>query len=187
MRVLLDTNVLLDSISQRPPWHKDTDAILQSVALGQVSAAATSLSLATLFYVGQKTVGIAAARAGVRKFLVALAILPIDRQTLLDADGMAGSDFEDNILIAAAVTASLDAIVTRNVRDFAHSPIPVSEPAELLKRLATPSPTQRESAASRWTRDFQTLPWPMSKGASNCSRERGRQAWRSCRLDQARY
>jgi len=67
---------------------------------------------------------------------VAFAILPIDKQTLLDADALPGNDLEDNILIAAAITASLDAIVTRNVADFSHSPLPVWEPAELLKRLA---------------------------------------------------
>ena len=78
----------------------------------------------------------------VRKYLSGFTILPIDKQTLLDADGLAGNDFEDNIMIAAAVAASLDAIVTRNVADFAHSTIPtipVWEPAELLKRLAAAS------------------------------------------------
>ena len=55
---------------------------------------------------------------------------------LLDADGMTGADFEDNILIAAAVAASVDAIVTRNAGHFSHSLIPVWEPAELLRRLA---------------------------------------------------
>jgi hypothetical protein len=59
---------------------------------------------------------------------------------LLDADAMLGSDFEDNILIAAAVTSRLDAIVTRNPSDFSHSPIPVLEPAELLRRLTSGSP-----------------------------------------------
>ena len=77
-----------------------------------------------------------AARAGVRQYLAGLAILAIDRQILLDADALAGSDFEDNILIAAAVRAAVDAIVTRNVADFAHAPVPVWEPAELLRRLA---------------------------------------------------
>ncbi len=125
MRVLLDVNVVLDAMLQRPPWHAEADAILQAAARGQVTCATTTLSLATLFYVGRKVVGTAAARAAVRKYLVALAVLPIDKQTLLDADTLPGNDFEDNILIAAAVTASLDAIVTRNAADFSHSPIPV--------------------------------------------------------------
>ncbi len=135
MRVLLDINVILDAMLQRPPWHKDADAILQAAALGQVTCATTTLSLATIFYVGRKVVGTAAARAAVRHYLAAFTVLPIDKQTLLDADALIGNDFEDNILIAAAVTASLDAIVTRNVADFSHSPIPVWDPADLLKRL----------------------------------------------------
>lgn len=136
MRVLLDINVILDAMLQRSPWHVEADAILQAAALGQVTCATTTLSLATIFYVGRQVVGTAAARATVRKYLAAFAILPVDKQTLLDADALPGNDFEDNILIAAAVTAGLDAIVTRNVTDFSHSPIPVWEPAELLKRLA---------------------------------------------------
>ena len=140
MRVLLDTNVLLDAILQRSPWHNEADAILQAEQQGQVDCAVATLSLATVFYVARKVVGTATARAAVQKSLAAFIILPVDRQALLDVDAMPGSDFEDNILIAAASAALLDAIITRNVADFAHSPIPVWEPGELLKRLSTGTP-----------------------------------------------
>ncbi|SRR6266851_1449140 len=140
MRVLLDVNVILDALLQRAPWHQEADAILKAAANGQVICAATTLSLATTFYVGRKAVGNAAARAAVRRYLGAFTILPVDKQTLIDADVLPGNDFEDNILIAAAVTATLDAIITRNVADFAHSPIRVWEPAELLRRLAGSAP-----------------------------------------------
>jgi hypothetical protein len=41
MRVLLDVNVILDAMLQRPPWHKeDADGILQAASLGQVGAMA---------------------------------------------------------------------------------------------------------------------------------------------------
>jgi predicted nucleic acid-binding protein len=138
MRVLLDTNVILDAMLQRQPWHREADAVLAAAAMGQVTCAAATLSLATSFYVGRKVVGTAAARAAVRTFLAAFVIVPIDKQTLLHADALAGNDFEDNILIAAAVMASLDAIVTRNLSDFTHSAMPVWEPVQLLQRLATP-------------------------------------------------
>ena len=141
MRVLLDINVILDTMMQRLPWHQQADAILLARAQGQVRCAATTLSLATSFYIGRKAIGTPAARAAVRDYLVALEILSVDRQTLLDADAMPGLDFEDNILIAAAVSASLDAIVTRNPAHFSQSPIPVWEPAELLRRLASAAPT----------------------------------------------
>ena len=57
MRVLLDTNVILDAMLQRAPWHQEADAILQAAANGQVTCAATTLTLATTFYVGRKAVG----------------------------------------------------------------------------------------------------------------------------------
>jgi predicted nucleic acid-binding protein len=137
MRVLLDINVILDVMLQRPPWHTEADAILHAAAQGQVMCATTPLSLATIFYVGRKIVGATIARASVQKYLAAFEILPISKQTLLDADVLLGNDFEDNIQIAAAVAGSVDMIVTRNVADFSHSPIPVLEPRELLQRLAS--------------------------------------------------
>jgi predicted nucleic acid-binding protein len=133
MRVLLDVNVILDAMLQRPPWCKEADAILQALAQGQVDCTATTLALATSFYIGRKAIGTAPARNAVRRYLAAFEILPVEKQTLLDADAMPGTDFEDNILIAAAGAAALDAIVTRNPADFSHSPIPVWEPAELFK------------------------------------------------------
>jgi predicted nucleic acid-binding protein len=141
IRVVLDTNVMLDSVLQRSPWHLDADQILREAALGRVTCAFPAHVLATVFYVARKGVGLSKAHAAVRQALVAHTILRVDKQTLVDADALPGKDFEDNINIAAAVTASVDAIVTRNVPDFAHSPIPVWDPPELLKRLAaSPSP-----------------------------------------------
>jgi predicted nucleic acid-binding protein len=88
MHVLLDVNVILDAMLQRPPWHKEADAILQAAALGQVTCVTTTLSLATIFYVGRQVVGTAAARAAVCTYLAAFDILPIDKQTLLNADAI---------------------------------------------------------------------------------------------------
>jgi hypothetical protein len=45
MRVLLDNNVLLDSVLQRSPWNIEADAILQAAARGEISCAVTTLSV----------------------------------------------------------------------------------------------------------------------------------------------
>jgi predicted nucleic acid-binding protein len=140
MRVLLDVNVILDSMLQRKPWHVETDAIFQVAALGKLSCATTPLSLATVYYVGRRVVGTTQARADIRNFVKALEIVPMTRQTLIDADALAGKDFEDDLQIAAAVAATVDAVVTRDASGFSHSPIPVWTPTELLQRLQNASP-----------------------------------------------
>ena len=136
MRVLLDTNVILDSLLQRLPWHREADAILHAAGRGEVTCAVTVLSIANLFYIGRRLVGTKQARSDVRLCFNTLQVLAIDRQVLVDADSLAGSDFEDNIQIAAAMSAGLNAIITRNPADFSYASIPVWSPNDLLQRLA---------------------------------------------------
>lgn len=137
MRVLLDTNVVLDSLLQRAPWHVEADAILRQAKPGILELSVVALSLANLFYIGRRIVGTEQARADVRRVAQTFNILAVDRSTILQADALPGADFEDNIQIAAATNAVLTAIVTRDPTGFAASPIPVWSPAELLKQLAT--------------------------------------------------
>lgn len=127
--MLLDMNVILDSMLQRPPWHSDADAILHAAGQGEVTCAVTALSIANLFYIGRRIVGTDQARTDVRTCLSTLQVLAVARQVLVDADALAGSDFEDNIQIAAAVATGLDAIVTRDPSGFSHAPIPVWSPS----------------------------------------------------------
>lgn len=141
MRVLLDTNVILDALLQRVPWHIEADAILRAAAGGQLACAATSLSLANVFYVVRRVEGAGKARVAVRICLQAFDILAVDAQTVSSADALPGADFEDNLQIAAAVQAKTDAIVTRDPAGFAASPIPVLTPAGLLQQISTrPTP-----------------------------------------------
>lgn len=143
MRVLLDTDVLLDSLMQRTPWHQESDEILRRASVGEVHLAVVTLTLANLFYVGRRTVGTERARAEVRRIAMTFEVLAVDRQTILDADSLTGADFEDNIQIVGSQAAGLDAIVTRNTKDFTASAIPVWTPTELLGQLPTPSTTRR--------------------------------------------
>jgi len=135
MRVLLDTNVILDSMLGRAPWHVEADAILRAASEGLVTCASTPLSLATAFYVGRRIVGIEQARLGIRDFIQAFEILLMDRQTMEKADALQGRAFEDNMQMAAAAQSSVDAIVTRDPADFTPSIVRVLGPAQLLQEL----------------------------------------------------
>ena len=108
---------------------------LQAAADGRLTCAATALSLANIFYIGRRTLGTDQARLGVRTYLTAFEILPIDAATLKDADSLPGSEFEDNIQIASAARAGVDAIVSRDPKGFAAAPLTVLAPEGLLQRL----------------------------------------------------
>jgi predicted nucleic acid-binding protein len=105
MRVLLDTNVVLDSMLQRPPWNRDADAILRAAAQGKFICAVTPLALATVFYVGRRVVGLEKALVGVRNYIQAFDILPVHRQTLCDADCRPHRCNRTAVVIAALTVA----------------------------------------------------------------------------------
>ena len=137
MRVLLDTNVILDALRRRPPWHVEAETIWEATRLGRLACAATVVSIANLFYIGRRIVGTSQAIKDVRTCLANLEIVTVNRANLETAARLPGSDFEDNIQIAVAIVAGLDPIVTHDTVGFVASPIPVLKPHELLAQIAT--------------------------------------------------
>ncbi len=93
-------------------------------------------ALPTVFYVVRKQADLTRAHLAVVNCLRSLEIARVDRSTLEMATTFSGSDFEDNLHIACAVEGRIEAIVTRNGKDFAGSPVQILTPAELLALLA---------------------------------------------------
>ncbi len=144
MQVLLDTNILLDVLLKRLPWEAEATAIWQASEQSRLVSSVTSLSVANMFYVARRHSGLEKAFHAVHACLQVCKILPVALDTLKAGLLLPGKDFEDNLQIAAAVEAALDAVVTRNPSHFAACPLPVLTPQALLARLSTApeSPTQ---------------------------------------------
>src|SRR5260370_30060636 len=128
---LLDISVILDLLLNRSPWAADAAFIWDAHRKGQIKALMAAFSLPTIFYIVRRHAGLAAAQAAVHACLGTLDIAPIDQTTLLGAQALSGTDFEDNLQIACAVQAGVDAVVTRDPRGFAGSPVLVLTPADL--------------------------------------------------------
>jgi predicted nucleic acid-binding protein len=137
IRVLLDTNVVLDALLARAPWDVEATAIFEANRLDRVAASITASSLTDLFYVTRRLADRERAWSAVRVCLDQLAILPVSAAELQAAASGPGADLEDNLQIACASKHGLDAIITRDPKGFAGSPVPVLTPVELLARLST--------------------------------------------------
>jgi len=138
MRVLLDANIVLDLLLARLPWQAEATAILQAHRESRLTTLVTSLTIANVFYVGRRHAGLARARHAVRECLDVFEVVGVDRATLLTADSLPGSDFEDNVQMAAGVQAGADAVVTRDPAGFVGGPLLAVTPQELLVRLQAP-------------------------------------------------
>jgi predicted nucleic acid-binding protein len=135
MDLLFDTNVILDVLLNREPWVKEASALWKANDEGALTGYVVASSFTDIFYVARRLVGLESARAAVRLCLEAFAICPADRQSLERAESLSGGDFEDNLQIACAQFAGVDAIATRDKEGFGDSPVPVLSPAEALAQL----------------------------------------------------
>jgi predicted nucleic acid-binding protein len=136
---LLDTSVVLDLLLNRPPWAADATVIWDAHRNQQIRAWITAFTIPTIYYVARKQAGIPAARAAVHACITTLDVIATDLATLLAAQALGGSDFEDDLQIASAQRAGVDAIVARDPKGFAASPIPVLAPADLVVTLFGPA------------------------------------------------
>jgi predicted nucleic acid-binding protein len=146
MKVLIDVNVALDVILERQPWLDDSKKVWDACHEARVVGHLIATAVTNIFYVSRRLIGTEKARAAVRICLVTFEIIPVGRDELEEADSMAGSDLEDNVSLACALAAGLDAIVTRDPRGFAGSPVPVLSPAELLAQLPKDEPEGADPA-----------------------------------------
>ena len=135
-RVLVDTDVVLDVLLGRPSFVADSARVFDAVDRGRISGCVAGHAVTTAYYVSRGGQGDSAARDGVGRLLETFDVAPVGRAELAASLAGAFTDYEDGVAHEAAVASGCDAIVTRNVGDFAASALPVYTPAEMLAVLA---------------------------------------------------
>ena len=138
MKVLLDVNVLADLFLKREAWLADAVAIWEANRTGRIQCCALASSIDTLAYLVRRNRAedALAERDAVRVCLESLEILAVIGDILRDAVERGGPDFEDDILISAAVAHAVDVIVTRDGPGFVRSSVDVHEPREFARIIA---------------------------------------------------
>lgn len=135
MKVLFDTNVILDFLLAREPFAPVARRLVARVERREISGLLGATTVTTLSYLMSRAVGRDAALAAIRRLLTVFLVAPVDGEVLVSATESSFSDFEDAVLHDAALQAGATAIVTRDLRDFASSDLPVLTPAELEATL----------------------------------------------------
>jgi predicted nucleic acid-binding protein len=132
MKVVLDTNVVLDLLLDRSPHAEAAAQVFSQVECGQLAACICATTITTIHYVAYKTVGDAAAREHLTQLLRLVEVAPVTRHVVEHALVSPMADFEDAVLAHAAALSGAEAVITRNGRDFHGGPLRVYSPAQWL-------------------------------------------------------
>lgn len=136
MKILFDTNIVLDVLMDRVPFSDAAVALFAKVEQGSVVGCLCATTVTTVHYLAAKTIGTKPAQEEIRKLLNLFEVAPVNRSVLESALADNFRDFEDAVVHEAACHAGADAIVTRNQKDFSTSILPVYNSEELAKILS---------------------------------------------------
>lgn len=132
MRALFDTNIFLDLLMDRAPFAEAAVDLFCKVEEGTIIGYICSTSITTIYYIASKTIGTVRAQEEVKKLLNLFEVAPVNRAVLESALAAGFADFEDAVIYAAACQVDVEAIVTRNQKDFKKSKISVYSSEELV-------------------------------------------------------
>ena len=135
-RLLIDTDVLLDFLFDRQPEAQYTLELLLKCETKELIGYVTPVTLSNCYCVLRQNADHDYVQNQMKQLLSILKVLPVDKQTVQLALYSKFKDFEKAIhYFAARKSTKIDALVTRNLKDFKKSTIPVFSPGELLSVL----------------------------------------------------
>lgn len=136
MKVLFDTNVVLDVLLDREP-HVDVAARLFAlIDNGRLEGSICATTVTTIYYIAAKSFSRKRAHTQVQELLGLFDVADVGRDVLDRALDLDFADFEDAVAHEAARASGVAAIVTRDGSDFVNASLPVFDPHELLAAIA---------------------------------------------------
>ncbi len=136
MKVLIDTNVILDIALVRLPFYDDSDQVFSFIEQGQLNGYICASTFSDLYYLIRKQRGRDWALIFLTRLSSTCQVATVNQAVISMALATNFKDFEDAKLYSTAVLNNLDAIVTRNKKDFPVTTPRILTPEELIQELS---------------------------------------------------
>lgn len=134
MKVMLDLNVILDVVTNRPQWVTASAKVCTIAGGGRRAQAVVSPhALTTVYYLARKHASKATAERAVDWLMALFGLAPCGRREFRRARELPIEDFEDAVVAAGAESAACDYIVTRNLADFKGASVKAISPEDFCR------------------------------------------------------
>ncbi len=135
MKILIDTNVILDVLCNRHDFVDDSLKVFKYCEANQITGYISALSIPNIVYIMRKELDSEKIKEILTTLTSIFTVVDLRESDLLKAADMDFSDYEDALQSVCAARAKVNFIVTRNIKDFKNSIIPAIKPSELFDRI----------------------------------------------------
>jgi predicted nucleic acid-binding protein len=135
-RVFLDTDVIIDFLTDRKPFSESASLLFNRIDRKEISGYTSSQSISNLYYILRKYGSHKRVIQALKELNTFIGILPVNQKIIRNAMQSGFTDLEDAIQYYCAESGYVDAIITRNIRDYKEAKLPVVSPETLVGRDA---------------------------------------------------
>lgn len=136
MKVLLDTNIVLDVLLDRKPFVIEAAKLFSLIEEAALTGILCSTTITTIHYLATKAMGAKNAHKQIEKLLQLFDIAAVNRTVIVGALQSRFPDFEDAVVYEAARHNAVDIIITRDKTGFKKTSLKIYTPKEMLSILS---------------------------------------------------
>ncbi len=134
MKILIDTNIVLDALTSRKPWNEYAERIFLMAANNIIDMYITASSATDIYYLIRKHLhSTETARQIMGKLYSLVGILEVKSEDLIDALASPITDYEDAVIEKVAGRSDMECIVTRNQKDYEAGFIQIYSPEDFIR------------------------------------------------------
>ena len=132
--VFIDTDVVLDFLLDREPFSFYASVIFSLSEEKKIKTYISPLTISNCYYILRKVASHAKVVKNLQKLILITSITTLSRQDVALALNSNFKDLEDALQHFSAIShAKVNVILTRNVKDYKQSEVPVMTPETYLK------------------------------------------------------
>ena len=135
MKVLIDTNVILDVLYKRKGFYEDSLKIWKLCETRKIDGYISALSIPNIVYILRRELDSEKTLEVINNINLVFKIYDLKSDIIMRAAEIKIKDYEDALQMITAQKLKASFIVTRNIKDFVGSKIIAVKPSELLERL----------------------------------------------------
>jgi len=135
-KLLIDTNIIIDLLSRRENFYAEAASLFSLADKNVIKLSVLSLTFANTNYTLLKEKKPNEAKTILRKLRLLVDVLPLDDKIIgLALNDDSFTDFEDGLQYFSAIENNQDNIITRNLKDFKNSRIPILTARQFIETL----------------------------------------------------
>ena len=135
MKVLIDTNVILDVLYKREDFYEDSLKIWKLCETKQIEGYISALSIPNIVYILRRELDSIKSLEVIKNLSLVFSIYDLKSDIIMQASELKINDYEAAIQAITAQKIKANFIITRNIKDYIYSKVPAIKPAELLERI----------------------------------------------------